>query len=100
MQAAVSVIRNSEVVRYPGAATVVNIWRYRLVHNYSSVRYLVEVYYWECPLIESPLYTQNPDPDPSESLVKVDIMHGGPYLGNSIIRGGGGEQKSGGPNLL
>ena len=33
MQAAVSVIRNSEVVRYSGAATVLNIilWRYRLV---------------------------------------------------------------------
>ena len=55
MQAAVSVIRNSEVVRYSGASTVtvLNIWRYC-----SSVRYLVEVRYWECPLIESPLYTR------------------------------------------
>ena len=26
------------------------------VGTYSSVRYLVEVRYWECPLIESPLY--------------------------------------------
>ena len=58
MQAAVSVIRNSKVVCYSGAATVLNIWRYRLVHiQCSSVRYLVEVRYWECPLIESPLYT-------------------------------------------
>ena len=28
------------------------------VGTYSSVRYLVEVRYWECPLIESPLYSQ------------------------------------------
>ena len=28
------------------------------VGTYSSVRYLVEVRYWECPLIESPLYIQ------------------------------------------
>ena len=27
-----------------------------LALRYSSVRYLVEVRYWECPLIESPLY--------------------------------------------
>ena len=27
------------------------------VGTYSSVRYLVVVHYWECPLIESPLYT-------------------------------------------
>ena len=27
------------------------------VGTYSSVRYWVEVRYWECPLIESPLYT-------------------------------------------
>ena len=26
------------------------------VGTHSSVRYLVEVHYWECPLIESPLY--------------------------------------------
>ena len=26
------------------------------VGTYSSVRYLVEVRYWECPLIESSLY--------------------------------------------
>ena len=38
VQAAVSVIRNSEVVRYSGAATVLNIlWRYRLVHIAVSV---------------------------------------------------------------
>ena len=37
VQAAVSVIRNSEVVRYSGAATVLNIWRYRLVHTAVSV---------------------------------------------------------------
>ena len=26
------------------------------VGTHNSVRYLVEVRYWECPLIESPLY--------------------------------------------
>ena len=56
MQAAVSVIQNSEVVRYSGAATVLNIIMEISVGTYSSVRYLVEVRYWECPLIESPLY--------------------------------------------
>ena len=56
MQAAVSVIRNSEVVRYSGAATVLNIIMEISVGTHSSVRYLVEVRYWECPLIESPLY--------------------------------------------
>ena len=40
MQAVVSITWNSEVVCYA----------------YSSVHYSVEVCYWECPLIESPLY--------------------------------------------
>ena len=37
VQAAVSVIRNSEVVRYSGAALVLNMWRYRLVHIAVSI---------------------------------------------------------------
>ena len=62
VQAAASVIRNSEVVRYSGVATVLYIWRPQLVHcTYNSVRYWVEVRYSECPLIESPLYFQIKD---------------------------------------
>ena len=56
MQAAVSVIRNSEVVRYSGAANVLYIYEIS-VGTYGSVRYSVEVRYSECPLIETPLYT-------------------------------------------
>ena len=56
VQAAVSIVQNLEVVRYSGAAIALHIWRFQLVHVYSSVRYLVEVRYSECPLIESPLY--------------------------------------------
>ena len=57
VQAAVSVIRHSEVVRYSGAATVLRIWRVQLVHVYAvSVIAWVEVCHWECLLIESQLY--------------------------------------------
>ena len=38
------------------------------VGTYSSVRYLVEVRYWECPLIESPLYFFD------EAIWKVPIL--------------------------
>ena len=54
MQAAASVIRNSEVVRYSGVAIVLYIAMETSVGTYSSVRYWVEVRYSECPLIESP----------------------------------------------
>ena len=55
MQAVVSVIRNSEVVRYSGAA-IVFIHIETSIGAYSSVHYSVDVRYWECPLIESLLY--------------------------------------------
>ena len=51
-----SVIRNSEVVRYSGAAIVLYIME-TSVGAYTSVRYSVDVRYWECPLIETPLYS-------------------------------------------
>ena len=50
-----SVIRTSEVVRYSGAAIVLYIME-TSVGAYTSVRYSVDVRYWECPLIETPLY--------------------------------------------
>ena len=55
VQTSASVIQNSEVVRYSGAAIVL-YYLETSVGAYSSVRYLVDVRYWECPLIESSLY--------------------------------------------
>ena len=60
MQATVSVIRNSEVVRYSGVSIVLAICMETAVGACNSVRYSVDVRYWECPLIESPLYYVRP----------------------------------------
>ena len=51
-----SVIRNSEVACYSGAFIVLYIME-TSIGAYTSVRYSVDVCYWECPLIETPLYT-------------------------------------------
>ena len=56
-QAAASIVRNSEVVRYSGAAIVLYIIMEISVGTYGSVRYSVKVRYSECPLIETPLYS-------------------------------------------
>ena len=56
VQATVSVIRNSEVVRYSGVSIYCIICMETAVGACNSVRYSVDVRYWECPLIESPLY--------------------------------------------
>ena len=56
VQAAVSVVQNLEVVCYSGAAIVLHHMEIS-VGACGSVRYLVEVRYSECPLIESPLYS-------------------------------------------
>ena len=59
VQATVSVIRNSEVVRYSGVSIVLYqfICMETAVGACNSVHYSVDVRYWECPLVESPLYT-------------------------------------------
>ena len=54
VQATVSVIRNSEVVRYLCFYCILSMET--AVGACNSVCYLVDVCYRECPLIESPLY--------------------------------------------
>ena len=56
VQAAVSVIRNSGVVRYLGAAIVRTIFVEILVGTYGSVRYSVEVRYSESVNRESTVH--------------------------------------------
>ena len=57
MQAAVYVICNLEVVRYSNSGPAIALHNMETsVGEYSSNCNLVKVRYWECPLIESPLY--------------------------------------------
>ena len=56
--ATVSVIRNSEVVHYSGVSIVLYVYMETAVGACNSVRYSVDVRYWECLLIESPLYQE------------------------------------------
>ena len=52
-----SVIRNSEVVRYSVVANVLIVYKNKLVHCMLSVIRRLSAIAWECPLIEILLYT-------------------------------------------
>ena len=57
------------------------------VGTHSSVRYLVEVRYWECPLIESPLYSDHePNEREKQNIVKFNrVAHDIVFSGSLTI---------------